>query len=94
MCLGHNTGEVTMWTPNMGSKPVVRMLAHPSSPVTSLSVSRNGHYMVTTGKDARMKIWDMRKNYKCLYDYFNPAPASASDFSDSGLLSVTFGQEV
>ena len=75
MCLGHATGEVTMWTPNMGSTPVVKMLAHPSAPVTSLSVSKNGVYMATTGKDSRMKIWDIRNTYKCLYDYFTPAPA-------------------
>lgn len=94
MCLGHATGEVTMWTPNMGSTPVVKMLAHPSAPVTSLSVSKNGVYMATTGKDSRMKIWDIRNTYKCLYDYFTPAPAQTTDFSDTGLLSVTMGQIV
>lgn len=39
---GHGNGEVAMWTPNMGSRPVVKMLAHPSAPLTSLSVSRDG----------------------------------------------------
>jgi len=94
MVLGHSSGEVTMWTPNMGSKPVVRMLAHPSAPLTSLSVSNNGNYMVTTGKDSRMKVWDIRNQYKCVYDYFNPTPASSTDFSHTGLLSVSIGQEV
>lgn len=91
---GHSTGEITMWTPNMGSKPVARMLAHPSAPVTSVSISPDGKYMATTGKDAHMKIWDIRSTYKCVYDYFNPTPAHASDFSDSGLLSVAIGNEV
>jgi U3 small nucleolar RNA-associated protein 7 len=83
-----------MWTPNMGSKPVVKMLAHPSAPLTSLAISRSGQYMVTAAKDAHMKVWDIRNTYKCVYDYFNPTPASALDFSDSGLFSVSFGQEV
>ena len=94
MCVGHGSGEVTMWTPNMGSTPVVRMLCHPSAPVTSLSVSRCGKYMVTTGKDARFKIWDIRNSYKSLYDYFTPVPAVSSNFSDTGLVSLGFGNEV
>jgi len=49
-----------MWTPNMGSTPVVKLLAHPSAPVTGLAISRNGTYMATTGKDSRLKIWDIR----------------------------------
>lgn len=83
-----------MWTPNMGSTPVVKMLAHPSAPVTALSVSRDGSYIATTGKDSRMKVWDIRNTYKCLYDYFTPMPAHALDFSDTGLLAVGMGPMV
>lgn len=50
--------------------------------------------MATTGKDSRLKIWDIRNTFKCLYDYFTPAPAHATDFSDTGLLSVTMGPVV
>jgi len=91
---GHGNGEIAMWTPNMGSRPVVKLLAHPSAPITSLSVSRDGHYLATTGKDSRLKIWDIRSSYKCLYDYFTPAPADTSDFSDTGLLGVSIGRQV
>ena len=83
-----------MWTPNMASKPVVKILAHLSAPVTSLAVSRCGRYMTTTGKDARFKVWDIRNQYKCMYDYFTPTPATSSDFSDTGLISLGFGNEV
>jgi U3 small nucleolar RNA-associated protein 7 len=72
--VGHASGEVTMWTPNSGSTPVVRMLAHPSSSVTSLAISKCGTYMATTGKDNRFKIWDIRNNYQVLYDYFTAVP--------------------
>jgi len=60
MCSAHSNGEVLMWTPNMASKPVVKILAHISSPLTSLAVSKCGTYMATTGKDARFKVWDIR----------------------------------
>jgi U3 small nucleolar RNA-associated protein 7 len=94
LCSGHVNGEVLMWTPNMASKPVVKILAHLSAPVTSLAVSRCGKYLSTTGKDSRFKIWDIRKNFKCLHDYFTPQPATTCDFSDSGLLSLACGNEV
>ena len=83
-----------MWTPNMGSTPVVKMLCHPSAPVTSLSVSRDGKYMVTTGKDSKLKVWDIRNTYQSVHTYFNPAPAVSTSFSDTGLISVGFGHEV
>mmetsp|Transcript_5895 Transcript_5895/g.7988 ORF Transcript_5895/g.7988 Transcript_5895/m.7988 type:complete len:163 (+) Transcript_5895:149-637(+) len=94
MLTGHGNGEVAMWTPNMGSRPVVKILAHPSAPMTSLCVSRDGKYLATTGKDSRMKVWDIRNTYQCLYDYFTPAPATASDFSDTGCLGVALGNQV
>lgn len=94
LACGHSSGEVTMWTPNMGSSPVVKLLAHPSASVTSVSVSKNGYYMATTGKDSRLKIWDIRSTYKCMYDYFTSAPATTTDWSDTGLLAVGYGNQV
>lgn len=93
MVTGHSNGEVAMWTPNMASKPVVRMLAHTSAPLTSLSVSQDGNYLLTTAKDSRFKVWDIR-TYKCLHDYFSATPALSSDFSGSGLISLCFNNEI
>ena len=94
MCTGHGNGEILMWTPNMATKPVVKLLAHLSAPVTAMSVSRCGKYMASTGKDARFKIWDIRKSFKPLHDYFTPSPATSVEFSDTGLISLSFGHEV
>mmetsp|Transcript_34710 Transcript_34710/g.25851 ORF Transcript_34710/g.25851 Transcript_34710/m.25851 type:complete len:178 (+) Transcript_34710:452-985(+) len=91
LSVGHSSGEITMWTPNTGSTPVVRLLAHPSSSVTSVAVSKCGKYMVSTGKESRFKVWDLRSSYKSLYEYFTPVPASSSSFSDTGLLSLGLG---
>mmetsp|Transcript_30292 Transcript_30292/g.29791 ORF Transcript_30292/g.29791 Transcript_30292/m.29791 type:complete len:242 (+) Transcript_30292:364-1089(+) len=49
--------------------------------------------MVTTGTDSRMKVWDLRK-YECVHDYFTRGPAFATDISQKGLLSVTYGNTV
>mmetsp|Transcript_13165 Transcript_13165/g.22305 ORF Transcript_13165/g.22305 Transcript_13165/m.22305 type:complete len:376 (-) Transcript_13165:20-1147(-) len=94
MVTGHSSGEALMWTPNMASTPVVKILAHVSSPLTSVSVSSCGKYMVTTGKDSRFKIWDIRNSFKCLHDYFTPSPPSSSDISQQGLISISFGNEL
>jgi len=94
VAIGHSSGEVTMWTPNMGSTPVVKLLAHPSASVTGLAISRNGNYMATVGKDSRLKIWDIRSAFKCLYDYFTPGPANSVDWSDTGLVACGFGGEI
>ena len=68
-----------MWTPNFG-KPVATMLCHPSAALTSISVTRNGNYFATTGKDSRVKIWDTRK-YEVVHDYFAPTAPVCSSFS-------------
>jgi len=90
--LGHSSGETTMWTPNFG-KPVATMLTHGSAPVTAIAATRCGRYMATTGKDARLKIWDIR-NFKAVHDFFTPLPGVSLDFSQSALLSVGYGNEI
>jgi U3 small nucleolar RNA-associated protein 7 len=55
---GHSNGVVSMWTPNMPD-PVVKVLAH-RGPVTAVAVDPSGTFMVTSGADARMRVWDLR----------------------------------
>lgn len=92
MHLGHSYGGVTLWSPNMGT-PLVDILCHPSSPVKSISITNNGRYMVTTGTDCRLKVWDLRK-YETVYDYYTPGPAFCTDISQKNLLSVCYGNNV
>ena len=92
-CLGHGNGTVTMWTPNM-STPVVKMLTH-RGPVTALAVDSGGRYMVTSGLDSRLKVWDVRKfREEPVFNYFLPAPARAIDVSQRGNVAVGFGGHV
>ena len=41
------------------STPLVKMLAH-RGPVTDVAIDHSGRYMVTTGMDSQMKVWDIR----------------------------------
>lgn len=88
---GHSNGVVNMWTPNM-SEPAVKMLCH-RGPIRDVAVDREGKYMVTTGQDSRLKVWDVR-TYKELHDYFTPTPASSLSISDTGLIGVAWGPHV
>ncbi len=63
LCLGHNKGTVTMWTPNV-REPVAKMLAH-RQPVRAVAVDGSGRYMATAATDRSLKIWDVRQ-FKCL----------------------------
>ncbi|KAK1776975.1 WD40-repeat-containing domain protein [Copromyces sp. CBS 386.78] len=86
--VGHQNGTVTLWSPN-SSEPLVKLLAH-RGPVRSMAVDREGRYMVTTGQDCKMAVWDIRM-FKEVNNYFTRAPASSVAISDTGLTAVGWG---
>lgn len=47
-------------------------------------------YMVTTGMDAQMKVWDIRQ-YKPLHGFYTHRPASSLDISQRGLVALGYG---
>ena len=86
--VGHQNGTVSLWSPN-SSEPLVKLLAH-KGPVRSLAVDREGRYMVSTGQDSKMAIWDIRM-FKEVNNYFTRTPASSVAISDTGLTAVGWG---
>ncbi|XP_010893550.1 WD repeat-containing protein 46 [Esox lucius] len=89
--LGHANGTVTLWSPNQ-KEPLVKMLCH-SGGVRSVAVDKTGTYMVTSGMDKKLKVYDIR-SYKPLQSYFLPAGASCLALSQRGLLSAATGDVV
>lgn len=89
--LGHSNGNVTLWSPNMQT-PIVKMWCH-RGPVSGIAIDNSGMYMVTTGLDCKMKIWDVR-SYKPVEEYFTPRPVSCLDISQTGLIGVGYGGHV
>ena len=89
--LGHSKGTVTMWTPSM-KEPAAKMLVH-RQPVRAVAVDRSGNYMATSATDRSVKIWDLR-TYKSLHEYKVGAGASQLQFSQKGLLGLSFGNRV
>lgn len=86
--MGHQNGTVTLWSPN-STTPLVKLLAH-RGPVRALAVDREGRYMVSTGQDMKMSVWDIRM-FKEVNNYFTRQPASSVAISDRGLTAVGWG---
>ncbi|KAG9333800.1 hypothetical protein JZ751_010079 [Albula glossodonta] len=89
--LGHPTGTVTLWSPNQ-KEPLVKMLCHRGG-VRSIAVDKTGTYMVTSGLDKRLKVFDIRA-FRPLHSYFLPAGASCLSLSQRGLLCASTGNIV
>uniref|UniRef100_A0A672IT72 WD repeat-containing protein 46 n=1 Tax=Salarias fasciatus TaxID=181472 RepID=A0A672IT72_SALFA len=83
--LGHPNGTVTLWSPNQ-KEALVKMLCHQGG-VRSVAVDKTGTYMVTSGMDKKMKVYDVR-SFRPLKSYFLPAGASCLSLSQRGLLSA------
>lgn len=88
--MGHQNGTVTLWSPN-STTPLVKLLAH-RGPVRSIAVDREGRYMVSTGQDLKMSVWDVRM-FKEVNSYFTRQPAATVSISDRGLTAVGWGTQ-
>lgn len=90
MHVGHANGQVSLWSPNT-SLPLVKLLAH-RGPVRDLAVDREGRYMVTTGQDLKMSVWDIRM-FKEVNRYFTRQPGVSVSISDRNLTAVGWGTQ-
>jgi U3 small nucleolar RNA-associated protein 7 len=89
--LGHSSGVVTLWSPNV-KDPLVKMLCHKSG-IKSLAINQNGNYMVTSGLDHLLNIWDLR-TYKQLKSVRLSSGASNLAFSQKNLIAASLKNEI
>ncbi|KAM5454346.1 putative U3 small nucleolar RNA-associated protein 7 [Microsporum audouinii] len=89
--VGHQNGTVSLWSPN-SQTALVKALVH-RGPVRSLAVDRQGRYMVSTGQDQKMAVWDIRM-FKEVHSYYLHQPGSTVAISDRGLTGVGWGTQV
>lgn len=87
---GHQNGTISLWSPN-DTQPLVKMLCH-KGPVRAISMDREGRYMVTTGQDMKMSVWDIR-TYKEVHKYFLRQPGTSLHISDRNLTAVGWGTQ-
>ncbi|XP_077459482.1 WD repeat-containing protein 46 [Stigmatopora argus] len=89
--LGHPNGTVTLWSPSQ-KEALVKMLCHHGG-LRSVAVDKTGTYMVTSGMDKKLKVFDVR-TFRPINSYFLPAGASCLSLSQRGLLSAATGDVV
>lgn len=89
--VGHQNGAVTLWSPN-SQTALVKALVH-RGPVRSLAIDRQGRYMVSTGQDQRMNVWDIRM-FREVHSYSCYQPGASVAISDRGLTAVGWGTQV
>lgn len=89
--LGHQNGQVTLWSPNM-STPHVKLLAH-LGPVHSIGIDPSsasmGRYMATSGADGKVKVWDSRNWGQTVREWsVRSSGLHELDYSMKGMLAV------
>ena len=89
--LGHASGVVSLWSPNV-KEPLVKMLCHKSA-IKSLAVNHNGNYMITSGLDHLLNVWDLR-TYKQLKSIKMKAGASYLTFSQKNYVAASLRNEI
>ena len=88
--VGHQNGTVTLWSPN-STTPLAKILAH-QGPVRALSVDREGRYIVTTGQESRMAVWDIRM-FREVNQYNLHRPSASVAISDRDLTAIGWGTQ-
>lgn len=89
--LGHQNGTVSLWSPN-STTPHVKIQAH-AGPVRAAAVDRGGHYMLSSGQDLRLKLWDIRM-FKEVHVYHTRNPSPSIAISDRNLAAIGDGTGV
>lgn len=85
-------GVVTLWSPNV-KEPLVKVLCHKSA-LKSIAINQTGNYMITSGLDHFLNIWDLRNTYKQLKSVKLDAGASYLAFSQKNLIAAGLRNEV
>ncbi|KAJ8108364.1 hypothetical protein ONZ43_g6447 [Nemania bipapillata] len=65
----------------------------PATPVfktINMLTETEGRYMVSTGQDRKMAVWDIRQ-FRMVNDYYTDQPASSVAISDRGVTAVSWG---
>ncbi|PLB40216.1 WDR46/Utp7 family protein [Aspergillus candidus] len=91
MHVGHQNGTVTLWSPN-SQTALVKALVH-RGPVRSMAIDRQGRYMVSTGQDMKMNVWDIRM-FREVHSYSCYQPGASVSISDRNLTAVGWGTQV
>lgn len=87
----HPNGTVRMWSPNV-QEPLVQLLCHATA-IRDVVVDKRGTYMVTSGADRTIRLWDVR-TYKCVQNVKLHTVPSKLALSQHNMLAIAAGCSV
>ncbi|KAJ2976297.1 hypothetical protein NUW58_g8120 [Xylaria curta] len=70
--------------------PPASLAQNPYNAVCFSGHNNEGRYMVSTGQDCKMAVWDIRQ-FRVVNEYFTQQPASSVAISDRGVTAVGWG---
>jgi U3 small nucleolar RNA-associated protein 7 len=88
--IGSERGTVSLWSPN-STVPLVKVLAH-HWPVRAIGIDREGRYMVSSGDDMKMAVWDVRM-FKEVHKYNLHRPGLSIDISARNMTAISWGTQ-
>ncbi|KAI3387293.1 hypothetical protein SNEBB_004742 [Seison nebaliae] len=92
--VGGKSGAVRMYSPNQKGE-LLSILCHHSS-INQLCIDVNGRYLITTGNDRLMKVWDMRmnRNYKEVNSIRTISIINSLDISQENQIASSYDNRV
>lgn len=89
LCVGGPKGVVSMWSPST-REPLAKLLCHRTA-VAAMAVDPRGEFMVTSGLDKSVRVWDVRQLSGPVVEYKTRVPANEICISQKGLLALGMG---
>lgn len=90
--LGTRKGIVNLWAPSQ--KEYLAQINCHKCAVTNIEIEKNGHRMITTGLDNKIKIFDIRELYKPIKSIKTKSAVSCTALSQQDLLAIASGRDV
>ena len=84
--IGSPKGIVSVFIPSQ-PEAAMKINCH-NAQVKGMGFSSCGKYMTSVGSDSSVKIWDIRKTYSHLGEYFCPFSVSSMDISQKNILAL------
>ena len=84
--VGSPRGIVSVFIPSQ-PEAAMKINCH-NAQVKDMGFSSCGKYMASVGSDSSVKIWDVRKTYSHVGEYFSPFPVSSLDVSQKNVLAL------
>ncbi|KAM0672748.1 putative U3 small nucleolar RNA-associated protein 7 [Ordospora colligata] len=89
---GNAKGVVNLWSPN-SKEYLVKILCHKST-VSSIEIDRTGKYMISSGLDGKVNVWDLRNTYTQLNSLNSRSHGMVTSLSQKNMLAMSYGNKV